>query len=42
MYRNGVSHEVVQNDLDGIRQILIAMSYLSEKIQTDDPARMFE
>lgn len=37
-----VSYEVVQNDLEGIRQILTSMSYLPESVQTDDPAREVE
>lgn len=37
-----VSHEVVQNDLEGIRQILTSMSYLPELTETDDPAREVE
>jgi acetyl-CoA carboxylase/biotin carboxylase 1 len=42
MYRNGVSYEVVQNDLEGIRQILTSMAYLPEQMETDDPAREVE
>ncbi|KAI6229369.1 hypothetical protein M3Y95_00523900 [Aphelenchoides besseyi] len=42
MFRNGVSYDVVQNDLEGLRQILLNMSYLPETVLTDDPAREVE
>ncbi|KAI6219616.1 hypothetical protein M3Y99_01645200 [Aphelenchoides fujianensis] len=42
MFRNGVSYDVVQNDLEGLRQILLNISYLPEHVPTDDPAREVE
>ena len=42
MYRNGVSYDVVNNDLDGLRLILSSMSYLSEHMETDDLERPVE